>query len=1350
MPKKETLEIYPTFRLGGSRTDLMIRGGDFYAIWDKDKNAWSMDEGTAIELIDKELDRYREEHKAEYSALHVKTLYMWDADSGSIDRWHKYVQKQSRDWYQPLDEELIFANTETTKESYASKRLAYPLEDRPIPAWEELVGTLYSPKEKMKLEWAIGAVVSGDSKRIQKFVVMYGAPKTGKSTVLNIIQKLFDGYCGVFDAKTLGSSSNAFALEAFRNNPLIAIQHDGDLSHIEDNTRLNSLVSHEMMTVNEKFKAAYTSRFNTFLFMGTNKPVKITDAKSGIIRRLIDISPSGNRVPTKRYNELMSQIDFELGGIAKHCLDIYNDNKHLYDEYVPVSMMGASNTFYNFVQDNYTAFKDDDGISLTQAWKLWGEYKKEADIQYPYPKMIFKEELKSYFREFHDRYTLKTGKQTWNYYEGFLSEKFEMADLVDISKEAADVGFPLDAAESLFDKEFADCPAQYANAEDKPTTRWADVTKNLRDISTNLVHYVNIPEERNVVCIDFDLKDENGNKCFRRNAEEARKWPATYAELSKGGEGIHLIYYYNGDASKLSAIYSPNVEVKTFTGGQSLRRRLSKCNDIPIATLSTGLPLKEEKPVIDWKGFKSQEQLAKSIARNLLKKNEPHCTKCSIDYIFNDLESAYNSGLSYDLTPMRPDVKQFALKSTNNADYCMKVFRKMKFKSADIPEEVTLEADMPARMTPAQMMNLTDEQIEKMVTFYDVEVYSNLFVVVYKPIGKKPVALVNPTANDIETLCNMFLVGFNNRNYDNHILYARMLKYSNEQLFDLSQKIIGDSKNAKFNDALHLSYTDIFDFASTKQSLKKWEIEMANRSRESLVKSGYSEEEIAAIMAGGHHQEMGIPWDQPVPEEMISKVVEYCTNDVVATEGLWHYLKADWTARKILASLADASVNDTTNSLTTKIIFGKERHPKLVYTNLATGEQEGPADQCETRANNAFPGYFYGKLTDYYRQYPEYLPEGTQPEDFRDDISIHNMYRGTDLGFGGYVYAEPGMWWNDALVDVASLHPNSIRAMNCFGEYTKNFTDILDARVFIKHKDYETARTLFGGRLAPYLDDPKIAKALSQALKIAINSVYGLTSAKFDNPFKDARNVNNIVALRGALFMRTLQDEVVKRGYSVAHIKTDSIKIPNADKAIVDFCFEFAKQYGYTFEHEATYEKMCLVNDAVYIAKYASQEYCQDAYGYLPEKNADHPGEWTATGTQFQVPYVFKSLFSKEPVLFEDKCETKSVKTALYLDMNENLPEGEHQYQFVGKVGQFCPIRSRAGGGELVAQRVDKKTGETKYPSATGAKGYRWLESEYVRAAGLQDAIDESYYISLVDAAKDTIRKYGDFEIFAS
>lgn len=383
-----------------------------------------------------------------------------------------------------------------------------------------------------------------------------------------------------------------------------------------------------------------------------------------------------------------------------------------------------------------------------------------------------------------------------------------------------------------------------------------------------------------------------------------------------------------------------------------------------------------------------------------------------------------------------------------------------------------------------------------------------------------------------------------------------------------------------------------------------------------------------------------------------------------------------------------------------------------------------------------------------------------------------NMYRGTDLGKGGYIISNPGIYENVALLDIGGLHPASIIAMNCFGDHTQNFKDIRDARIFIKHGDYESVRHMFGGKLAPYLTDESTAKDLSQALKIAVNSVYGLTAANFDNPFRDVRNKNNIVALRGALFMRTLQDEIESRGFQIVAIKTDSIKIVNATKEIVDFCFDFAKKYGYEFEFESAYSKICQINDADYIAQYADADWCEQTFGMIPGDNKKHGGEWTVTGAKFAVPYVFKKLFSREPIEFDDLCETKSVTSALYLDMNEDLPDvsaleaerdrlakkdppmeregldeeiaAGHNYIFVGKVGRFCPIKPGHGGGLLMREK------DGKYSAATGSKGYRWKESETIRELGLEDDIDRSYYDRLVDDAVDTISKYGDFEQFVA
>ena len=1330
--KRGVIEIYPKFVCRTS-SDLMLRGGDFYAIWVEERGLWSTDEQDAIDLIDRELDNYATENKHKFDS-DVRVLHMWDAETGMIDVWHKYCQKQMRQNYHQLDDNLIFSNTETAKTDYASKKLTYPLEAGDCPAFEKLISTLYSPKERHKLEWAIGSIVSGDSKKIQKFMVLYGAAGTGKSTILNIIQQLFKGYDCVFDAKALGSSSNSFALEAFRGNPLVAIQHDGDLSRIEDNTRINSLVSHESMPVNEKYAKTYTNDFKCFLFMGTNKPVKITDAKSGIIRRLIDVSPSGNKLEPKEYKRVFKQVSFELGAIAHHCLDVYLSNPGAYDDYIPTEMMGASNDFYNFILDAYYVFKKEDGTTLKAAWEMYKNYCDDAKVNYPLPLRAFKEELKNYFREYKERFRLEDDTRIRNYYSGFITDKFDNNDdIPDTPPPAPKLKLiQFDSTESIFDKECGDWLAQYATTKGTPSQAWDEVTSKLSELNTSRLHYVK-PANENHIVMDFDIRDENGNKSLERNIEEASKWPPTYAELSKSGCGVHLHYIYTGDVSKLSNIYDDNIEIKTFPGKSSLRRKLTKCNNLPIATISSGLPLKGDKKLVNFEAIQSEKGLRTLIKRNLAKEVHPG-TKPSIDFIYKILEDAYSGELSYDVTDMRNSVIAFAANSTNQADYCLKLVDKMKFKSE--------EPSAPVRNDEAALV------------FYDVEVFPNLFLVNWKIRGKdKPVVrMINPSPTEIEDLMKFRLVGFNCRRYDNHILYGRLIGYTNEQLYQLSQRIVNGEKDAFFGEAYNVSYTDIYDFASAgnKKSLKKLEIEM-----------------------GIHHQELGLPWDQPVPEEKWVQVAEYCDNDVIATEAAFDYLSADWVARQILADLADMTVNDTTNSLTTKIIFGSNRKPQsqFNYRNLAEpvfdlDEEtyqflaEAAPEMMEQTHGEA------GSLLPYFKDYT-----------FKNGKSI---YRDEEIGEGGKVYAEPGIYSNVALLDIMSQHPHSIIGEVLFGvDFTRRFREIVNGRVSIKHEAWDDVNKMLDGKLTKYiqkvLDGEMTSKQLADALKTAINSVYGLTSAAFMNPFKDPRNNDNIVAKRGALFMTDLKYEVQKRGFTVAHIKTDSIKIPNATPEIIQFVMDFGKRYGYYFEHEATYDRMCLVNDAVYIAKY---------------KDGKDAGKWTATGAQFAVPYIFKKLFSKEAICFEDLCETNSVTTAMYLDMNEGYPDVKteervkdlrdktsknpekkltkseinlleqfkdisdeeldkliakgHNYIFIGRVGQFCPIKDGCGGGILLREK------DGKYYAVGGTKGYRWLESEMVKTLGKEDDIDRTYYDDLATAAITDISKYGDFEWFTS
>ena len=418
---------------------------------------------------------------------------------------------------------------------------------------------------------------------------------------------------------------------------------------------------------------------------------------------------------------------------------------------------------------------------------------------------------------------------------------------------------------------------------------------------------------------------------------------------------------------------------------------------------------------------------------------------------------------------------------------------------------------------------------------------------------------------------------------------------------------------------------------------------------------------------------------------MWEEVAAYCDNDVIATEKLWDHLEADWEARQILAEIAGLPVNSSTNKLTTQIIFQGQRDTQkyLQYTDLS----------------EMFPGYKYeyGKST----------------------------YRGEEVGEGGYVSSEPGCYENVALLDIASMHPTSIENLQLFGPYTKRYSELKKARILIKHKELDEARKILNGALAPYLDDDSNLDALAYALKIALNSTYGLTAAKFDNPLRDPRNVDNIVAKRGALFMVDLKHFVQEKGYTVAHIKTDSIKIPNADDRIISEVFEFGKKYGYTFEHEATYDRMLLVNDAVYIAH-------------------DKDG-WHATGKQFQEPVVYKTLFTGDPLALEDVAQTRSVTTRMLLEF------GENDRKFIGRVGRFIPvIPGTPGAGRLVREnhRVDSEGTEIiSYGDVGGCKGYLWLDYEDA-GDDWRAKLDNRYGRELVDAARGQIKKYTDVDTF--
>jgi len=1301
----------PTFIVKSSIKDLMTRGGEFYAVYDESTGFWTTDKPKLYELIDSQVWEYARNDKGflddkEHGSVVVEIT---DSSNTLSVEFKRFCENMGNHWT-GLDQKMIFSNTEVKRNDYATKALDYPLQECPTPYYEALTDVLYLPDERQKWEWAVGCMIAGDQRKIQKMFAFYGEPGTGKSTVIGkiIADMLMGGYemgyATKFEANLL-CGGNDFGTDFLENDSVLVYDDDAEMGLITVRSTLNKIISHEPVRVNAKFKRPFITKPNCLMFVGTNDPIQLSP-NSGMKRRLIDIRPTGNLVAHDVYDDCMEHMQFERGGIAWRCLQTYKKlGKGYYDHYIAEDMLARTSPFHNFVIENVMELKD--GISLARAYDLYLKYADTCKFKNELVRYKFRDTLKLYFDVYED-----------TKFSGFKWEKIGKQKPVE-TQINIESWLQFNCNESIFDKSFGDMPAQYANNDGLPSKKWENVTTYLKDLITSKLHYVKMPES--VICIDFDIKDESGEKSFELNYEAASKFPPTYAELSKSGQGIHLHYIYTGgDPKDLSRIFGDNVEIKVFTGNAALRRCLTKCNDLPIAEISSGLPIKEVKggqKMVDWKGYENEKILRAMIVKNLKKEYHP-ATKPSVDYINDLLDKVYASGVTYDVRDLQNDVLAFAMGSTHKSDYCVSLVSQMHFCSKDVlelgneePEDKVVDNDAPIVIFDVEVAPSYDQYIEY-CRKYNVEVNPTIpkdtkahFLICWKFLGKdkKVNIMLDPKPDEVSRLFKYRLVGFNNKSYDNNMVYAASEGYTAEELYSLNNRIIIEKdRSAQFTSARNLSYTDILDFASAgnKKGLKKWEIDL-----------------------NIDHLEWDRPWYEPIPDSRLLDWSDYCSNDVVSTEVVFDHLQDDFEAREILAKLADGTPNDSTNNLTIKLLTHGIDDPQseYIYTDLST----------------IFPGYEF---------HPEGIPKelySKEPGSKVPDKVGKSIYMGEDPSEGGFaICPKPGVYFKVGLFDVASMHPHSAIRLKTFGEtITKRYENLVEARVAIKHireigdEAYEEAlrrmeaikegsssviKTILQGLSGEELKSK--CKAIANALKTAINSVYGLTSAGFDNKLRDPRNVDNIVAKYGALFMITLKHKLQDMGYTVVHIKTDSIKVANYDEKVKKFIMDFGKKYGYTFEHEATYSKICIVDDAQYIA------YEVEADGEKLEKPF-----WTATGAKFAAPYLFKNLFSHEQVTFDDLPETKSVSDAAMYLCTDNSE------RFVGRVGSFVAVKE-GYGGKLMRVKGDKKS------AVTGTKGWLWNEANLIRE--YPERVDQDYYRSQCDKAVAAIDKFYPFDEF--
>lgn len=1208
--------------------DLIVRGGAFAYYWDGEQ--WSKDLRDIVLNIDSNIKSAVNEVRSEHPDSTIKYGLAENSNSGIVTKFQKYCQAlQTKDI--AFNTTIFFDNQTPKRDDYSTIQLNYHPQPGKCDSFDKLAGTLYAPEELDKILWAIGALLTGNMPKIQKFLFLYGAAGTGKGTMLDIISKIFQEYRADIDLEKLTNGSQ-FGTSQIVDVPLL-VDSDSKIDRIKKDTDLLKLVSHEPVMVRKLYQDGYSVAFQGLLVTASNARYDAKNVNSGIHRRALVVHPSGNIVSKEDYNRLMNDINYEVPYIAQKAIDRYTElGEAFYDNYRDEEMVNYSDPFHACVSENLPLFTEKDGITLNQAASIYKEYIEELGWETKGVKQKVKLRLPDYYREF-SKYKMIDGVRLTRYYSGFKTEKFPFLNGKDKPKNVVECEQPswLDLSEqpSLFDKEAAAYPAQLANENGTPKYKWDTVRTTLKDIDTSELHYVKVPQSH--IVLDFDMKNENGEKDLELNIKEALSYPQTYAEVSKSGGGLHLHYWYDGDVTKLKNLIKDDVEVKVYTGKSSLRRKLIKCNNLPIAHIATGLPLKE-KEVIMYKDIEDihwTEKKLRTFIENCMDKVHHSATKPEMDFIYTVLEQAKDTGVKYNLNDMLDSLTKFAMHSTHNSDYCLGIVNKLTLSTYQTEDEIG---------------NGNDIIDDKDIVFFDIEVFSNLFLVCWKKNGFEIPAWVyddldkdinsgnnyqpsdilksnwydqhknkdygiwcNPTVNQLEYLLQHPLVGFNNRKYDNHILYNASLGATPMELYMQSQNIInhtgdGGMKPAAYN----LSYADLYEFMDIKQSLKKWEIAL-----------------------GLTHDEFEFPWDQPLAVSNWARCAMYCMHDVDATDKVFndkHAGQPAWMARKVMCELTEMSPNTKTQTLAEKFLFGDEQRPQdnFVWYDLA----------------KEFPGYTFD---------PNRKPASD--------------YHGKDPSEGGYVSSKPGVYgvsakdYNEGniidpetgrcklvtYIDVASLHPHSLIAINYFGRYTPKFQALVKCRMHIKHGELDKAASAFSDidpalseKLSKFLNDPSLINGLAHAMKIIINIVYGMTSAKYDNKFRDPRNVDNIIAKRGALFMMMLEEELNARGCNVIHVKTDSMKITNYLQEDIQYAMDRANEFGYTFELECIFDRIALTNKSTNI-------------GHIEGKPEYDAHAWEAVGAQYAEPYVFKKLFSHEELVEDDYMVLKSSTAPIYL-----------------------------------------------------------------------------------------------------
>jgi putative DNA primase/helicase len=196
----------------------------------------------------------------------------------------------------------------------------------PAPSqWFAFLDEIFPDDNQAKdtLQECFGYCLSTDTRQ-HKIFMMVGPKRSGKGTTARILKRLIGSTSMV--APTLSSLSSNFGLEPLIGKP-VAVISDARLSNRSDQAaiseRLLSISGEDAITIDRKFRSAWTGRLPTRFILLTNELPQISDAAGALASRFIVLvlkrSFYGQEDP-----HLESRLASEMSGILNWALTGYH------------------------------------------------------------------------------------------------------------------------------------------------------------------------------------------------------------------------------------------------------------------------------------------------------------------------------------------------------------------------------------------------------------------------------------------------------------------------------------------------------------------------------------------------------------------------------------------------------------------------------------------------------------------------------------------------------------------------------------------------------------------------------------------------------------------------------------------------------------------------------------------------------------------------------------------------------------------------------------------------------------------------------------------------------------------